>query len=71
MKIITTGILQLLHLGPFLFSILINSLGTKSRRALVGVPDDITEAQSAHAEASFYAGILLLDDLVQENNENR
>lgn len=53
-----------LHLGPFLFSILINSVGTKSRRALAGVPDDIREAQSAHAEARFYSGILLVDDLV-------
>lgn len=33
-----------LHLGPFLFSILINSVGTKSRRALAGVPEDIREA---------------------------
>lgn len=29
-----------LHLGLCLFSILINSVGSKSRGALVGVPDD-------------------------------
>lgn len=52
-----------LHLGAFLFSILINNVGTKSRRALTGVFDDIREVQSAHVKAKFYKGVLLLDEL--------
>lgn len=50
-----------LHLGPFLFSILINSVGRKSRRALAGVLYDIREAQAARAEAAFHTGILFVD----------